>query len=212
MKRALHERGQMRTKGKILSARPGINHQCQIDQAAGIDRDHQHPVFNLRAGKVWRERRQAGRRRRYLFQESDIENGSDAPLIDDADSHRLRCSARKPAGGVGHPVILKCSYMKRIRPARWLVLSTIIFLYTSLVIVPEWHPLAGFGAQARPARPGTLELAVLDDASGQPAPARVELLDAEGQGYVARDALPTDGDCVNRVIPADYERFLTFSR
>jgi hypothetical protein len=94
--------------------------------------------------------------------------------------------------------------MKRIRPARWLVLSTIIFLYTSLVVVPEWHPLVGFGAQARPARPGTLELAVLDDASGQPTPARVELLDAEGQGYVARDALPTDGDCVNRVIPADY--------
>jgi len=47
-------------------------------------------------------------------------------------------------------------------------------------------------------------LAVLDEASGQPTPARVELLDADHHGYIADDALPIDGDCVDRVIPADY--------
>lgn len=55
-----------------------------------------------------------------------------------------------------------------------------------------------------PAKPGTLELTVLDELSERPTPARVELLDAQGQGYVAEDALPIDGDCVDRVIPADY--------
>jgi hypothetical protein len=53
-----------------------------------------------------------------------------------------------------------------------------------------------------------LELTVLDEGSKWPTPARVELLDAEGHGHVAQDALPIDGDCVDRVIPADY----TFER
>lgn len=52
--------------------------------------------------------------------------------------------------------------------------------------------------------PGTLRLTVVDAASGQPTPTRIELLDGDGKGYVAEDALPIDGDCSDRVIPADY--------
>jgi len=66
---------------------------------------------------------------------------------------------------------------------------------------PTPHSLAGAPGRALP---GTLELTVMDEVSGRPTPARVELLDAEGHGYVAQDALPIDGDCVDRVIPADY--------
>lgn len=94
--------------------------------------------------------------------------------------------------------------MKRIRLVTWLVPSTIVLLLASFAGLPGLRPVMGFGPQARPARPGTLELAVLDQASGQPTPARVELLDADGKGYIAQDALPIDGDCVDRVIPADY--------
>ena len=52
---------------------------------------------------------------------------------------------------------------------------------------------SGF-AQADP-KPGILKLSIVDAISGQATPARVELLDEEGQGYIARDALPVDGDC-----------------
>jgi len=64
--------------------------------------------------------------------------------------------------------------------------------------------LASLAGGSGPAKPGTLELTVLDELSERPTPARVELLDAQGQGYVAEDALPIDGDCVDRVIAADY--------
>jgi hypothetical protein len=64
--------------------------------------------------------------------------------------------------------------------------------------------LASMISGAPPAAPGTLRLTLVDEASGLPTPARVELLDAEGQGYVAQDALPIDGECVDRDIPADY--------
>src|SRR5262249_16568156 len=37
---------------------------------------------------------------------------------------------------------------------------------------------------------GILELTILDAGSGEPTPARVEVLDSEGKGYVAEDALP----------------------
>ena len=54
---------------------------------------------------------------------------------------------------------------------------------------------APFGfAQSNP-RPGILKLTIADADSGQPTPARVELLDKEGHGYIAEDALPVDGDC-----------------
>ena len=49
--------------------------------------------------------------------------------------------------------------------------------------------------------PGTLELTVVDDARGQPTPARVELLDKDGNPYIATDALPVNGDCVDREEP-----------
>jgi hypothetical protein len=94
--------------------------------------------------------------------------------------------------------------MKLIRLIAWFVAPTILFLLASYVGAPGLRPLMGLTPQPRPARSGTLELAVLDDASGQPTPARVELLDADHQGYIAQDALPIDGDCVDRVIPADY--------
>ncbi len=45
------------------------------------------------------------------------------------------------------------------------------------------------------ARPGTLTLTIVDGDSGQPTPARVELLDKQGRAYVARDALLVAGDC-----------------
>lgn len=44
------------------------------------------------------------------------------------------------------------------------------------------------------AQGGTLQLSTVDAASGKPTPARVELLDKEGKGHVAEDALPTGGD------------------
>ncbi len=60
---------------------------------------------------------------------------------------------------------------------------------------------AGF-AQSNP-RPGILKLSIVDADSGQPTPARIELLDEEGRSYIAEDALPVDGDCdVARESPA----------
>ena len=44
-------------------------------------------------------------------------------------------------------------------------------------------------------QPGKLKLTILESDSGQPTPARVELQDSKGQGYVAEDALPAGGDC-----------------
>jgi hypothetical protein len=88
--------------------------------------------------------------------------------------------------------------MKRIQPVTLLSSSITILLFASFA------GALGLQAQAGSARPGTLQLAVVDAVSGQPTPARVELLDAEGHGYVAQDALPIDGDCVDRAIPADY--------
>jgi hypothetical protein len=67
---------------------------------------------------------------------------------------------------------------------------TVLQIMTGLVI---WSTPVGF---AQPdARPGTLKLTIADAASGRPTPARVELLDEDGQDYIAGDALPVDGDC-----------------
>lgn len=49
--------------------------------------------------------------------------------------------------------------------------------------------------------PGTLELTIIDDVRGTTAPARVELLDKDGNPYIAADALPVNGDCVDREAP-----------
>ena len=48
----------------------------------------------------------------------------------------------------------------------------------------------------------TLELIILDADSGQLKPARVEIIDGSGRNYVAGDALPVGGDCVDREEPA----------
>ncbi len=49
--------------------------------------------------------------------------------------------------------------------------------------------------------PGILRLSIVDKASGKITPARIELLDEKGSGYVAADALPVRGDCVDRQAP-----------
>lgn len=92
--------------------------------------------------------------------------------------------------------------MKRLSTVRWLKTSAILgVLYLFAPGAPTPRSMMGL---VPPAPPATLNLTVVDEASGQPTPARVELLDANRQGYVAQDALPIDGDCVDRVIPADY--------
>jgi hypothetical protein len=57
--------------------------------------------------------------------------------------------------------------------------------------------LLGVSFQPRP--PGRLEIATLDGT--HTTPARLELLDREGTGQVADDALPVGGDCRNREEP-----------
>jgi hypothetical protein len=57
--------------------------------------------------------------------------------------------------------------------------------------------LAGYQSRS----PGTLELTIVDDVRGQPTPARVELLDKDRNSYIAADALPVNGDCVDREAP-----------
>lgn len=41
---------------------------------------------------------------------------------------------------------------------------------------------------------GTLSLTIVDSATGRPTPARVELIDENGDCRVPEDALPTGGD------------------
>ena len=48
---------------------------------------------------------------------------------------------------------------------------------------------------------GKIDLSVIDEATGQPTPARVELLDTNGKAYVANDALPVDGSCDDPEMP-----------
>jgi hypothetical protein len=64
--------------------------------------------------------------------------------------------------------------------------------------------LASMSAAASAEALGTLRISLVDKVSGIPTPARVEVLDAQGNGYVAEDALPVDGECMDRDIPADY--------
>lgn len=40
----------------------------------------------------------------------------------------------------------------------------------------------------------TIRLIILDKASGESTPARVEVFDTEGNRFIAEDALPTGGD------------------
>ena len=69
------------------------------------------------------------------------------------------------------------------------VFVAVPFLATVSLMI--WNSGVGF---AQP-RPGILKLSILDAGTGQSTPARVELLDEQGQSYIAEDALPVDGDC-----------------
>jgi len=42
--------------------------------------------------------------------------------------------------------------------------------------------------------PGILTISIIDEASGRPTPARVEVLDSNGKGQIAEDAIPIGGD------------------
>ena len=57
------------------------------------------------------------------------------------------------------------------------------------------------GIHAWEAETGTLRLTILDAQTGEPTPARVEVLDQEGKGYMAEDAIPVDGDRTDRKEP-----------
>jgi len=61
--------------------------------------------------------------------------------------------------------------------------------------------LVSMAAAATPDARGTLRLTLMDEASGLPTPERVEVLDAKSIGYMAEDALPIDGECMDRDIP-----------
>lgn len=79
--------------------------------------------------------------------------------------------------------------------SRSLLTSLCMFVLIEICLVIMNFSL-GF-AQSNP-QPGILKLTITDADSGQPTPARVELLDKKGQGYIAEDALPVDGDCNTR--------------
>src|SRR6516164_4046725 len=66
-----------------------------------------------------------------------------------------------------------------------------------LMVVASFSMLLMMGFQTR--APGRLEIITLD--GGHSTPARLELLDHEGNGQVADDALPVGGDCRNREEP-----------
>ncbi len=55
--------------------------------------------------------------------------------------------------------------------------------------------LTGLSAWAAwPQATGILVLSILDDVTRQETPARVEVLNAKGAGFVAEDAIPIGGD------------------
>ena len=83
---------------------------------------------------------------------------------------------------------------------RWLArairtLSLSLFLTVALLLM--WKS----GIHAREAETGKLRLTILDAQTGEPTPARVEVLDQEGKGYIAEDAIPVDGDRTDRKEP-----------
>ena len=82
---------------------------------------------------------------------------------------------------------------------RWTpVIRTLnLSLFLSVALLLFWRP----GTQARQAETGTLELTILNDGTGEPTPARVEVLDQEGKGYAAEDAIPVDGSRTDRKEP-----------
>ena len=74
-------------------------------------------------------------------------------------------------------------------------LNLAVFLTLTLLVV--WKS----GMQAQETETGTLILSIVDAQTGEPIPARVEVIDSEGKGYVAEDAIPVDGDRTDRKGP-----------
>lgn len=64
------------------------------------------------------------------------------------------------------------------------------------------------GVEFAKGEPGILKLSIVDNVSQEPTPARVELLDAQGNGHVAADALPVGGDCDDHAVPLTLEQAL----
>ena len=88
------------------------------------------------------------------------------------------------------------TFPKRRRWSRGIrTLNLSLFLTIALLLL--WRS----GIYARQAAAGTLTLTILDAETGKPTPGRVEVLDQEGKGYVAEDAIPVDGDRTNRKGP-----------
>ena len=79
------------------------------------------------------------------------------------------------------------TYMKSLMNVGFLRLLLVIAFFSMLLAVGFQPP------------PGRLEIVTLDGTNATPA--RIELLDREGNGQVADDALPVGGDCRNREEP-----------
>jgi hypothetical protein len=58
-------------------------------------------------------------------------------------------------------------------------------------LIAAW---AGSRSASAPDAPGALKLSVIDEATKQPTPARVEVLDQDGKAFIADDALLIGGD------------------
>src|SRR5262245_11801981 len=82
----------------------------------------------------------------------------------------------------------------------WLGANAGFFLAVALAValVTLWR---SGRAAAPPAGMGVLEIAVVDDGTGKPTPARLEIVGPDGRPYAADDALPVGGDCRDREAP-----------
>lgn len=69
-------------------------------------------------------------------------------------------------------------------------------LYRLLIAAVFLALVFAVGYQTR--KPGSLELIIIDGTGGRPTPARVELLDGDKNPQVADDAIPVNGDCLDR--------------
>src|SRR5262245_2057427 len=87
-----------------------------------------------------------------------------------------RSLAPKVFGEISHRSVYSASMKKRIAAAGCLIL-------TGLAAWGAWTPATG-----------ELVLSVVDQATRQETPARVEVLDESGTGFVAEDAIPVGGD------------------
>lgn len=69
--------------------------------------------------------------------------------------------------------------------------KSVSFWSAALVVVTFF--LAAW-AGAKPKAPAILKLTIIDELTGQPIPARVEVLDKDGTAYIAQDGMLIGGD------------------